>query len=255
MYTYNMCKYIYIYTYIYTYMICRYVQIYGGCMLAVSEINAEVYEALCMQSELSHMASTQCGFYSWLRISQKGKVTVIPPKQLELLSFSWQKRPLFPIASTSQCAGQPSGGCGGARQSLAAFSGVSESQMSQTSRWLRGLLPSLQSASVCFLLPLASSSFHGAFPGMLPCLAWPSLDVGWIPSLRYWHLLPDWSQMWSTPSRLDSKAASLCSAVRKKTERMASGAESSEARDRSFYHHDYEILSINKYILNDWMYT
>ena len=40
-----------------------------------------ISEVLCTQSELSHMASTQRGFQSWLRFHRKAKkVTVMPPQ-------------------------------------------------------------------------------------------------------------------------------------------------------------------------------
>ena len=54
-------------------------------MLAVSETISEV---LCTQSELSHMASTQRGFYSWLRVHRKAKKVIVMPPQSSSWSFS-----------------------------------------------------------------------------------------------------------------------------------------------------------------------
>ena len=152
-----------------------------ACMLAVSETISEV---LCTQSELSHMASTQHGFYSWLRVHRKAKKVIVMPPQSSSWSFlSWQKQPPFPIPASalSQCAGQPSGswwGCSAKPSCL--LRSLKCLKPRRTSR----LLHSLQSASVCFLVLLAPSSLHGAFPGMLPRLTWLSLDVGCLPSLR-----------------------------------------------------------------------
>lgn len=124
-----------------------------ACMLAVSETISEV---LCTQSELSHMASTQRGFYSWLRVHRKAKkVIVMPPKaaagasQLLVLakaaSFS---NPRFSLVAV----------CRSAKWKLVGVLGKAElpsqeSQMSQTSTYFEVA----SFASICFSLLLASS--------------------------------------------------------------------------------------------------
>ena len=128
-----------------------------ACMLAVSETISEV---LCTQSELSHMASTQRGFYSWLRVHRKAKKVIVMPPQSSSWSFSASRlgkssllfqSPLQPCRSVQ--VSQVEAG-GGARQSRAAFSGVSNVSNLDVLRGCFIRFNLLQSASCFFSLPL-----------------------------------------------------------------------------------------------------
>lgn len=126
-------------------------------MLAVSETISEV---LCTQSELSHMASTQRGFCSWLRVHRKAKKVIVMPPQSSSWSFSASRlgkssllfqSPLQPCRSVQ--VSQVEAG-GGARQSRAAFSGVSNVSNLDVLRGCFIRFNLLQSASCFFSLPL-----------------------------------------------------------------------------------------------------